>query len=375
MVMHLPSSAGYAIAPLERTFYSLLLDLAGGEPSSVHFSFCPPSPRFPETLPVGTAVFEYDSRDESQANMDFLCNYVSQHQIDFVLMFDRQPTSPLYRRLRSAGARCLVSYWGAQISSSNSGLRLLAKRAEIALSGSRLDGLIFESRAMARFATHGRGVPGKMIDVVPLGIDVSRFAAVPSSYVQEAFAFGPSRRIVVYAGHMEERKGVRTIIEAAIELLVKRKRSDVRFLLLGNKGSESAEYQAMYEGLGIDDLITFGGYRPDLSLIFPGCFVGVIASSGWDSFPRTSLEFAACGLPLVVSDLGGLPETIDDGVTGFLFPPKNHVALADRLSHLLDHPDVAAKMGKASRLRCEREYSLEAQARRLRNAVGRHLNR
>lgn len=375
MVMHMPSNVGYAIAPLERTFYSLLRDLAGGDPHGVHFSYTPPLLAPPDTLPAETAVIAFDPRDESHANIDFLCGYVAEHNIELVLMFDCQPTSPLYRRLRASGVRWILSYWGAQISSLNRGLRLLAKRAEVRLSRSKLDGLIFESYAMARFATHGRGVPQKMVDVVPLGIDVSRFVAIPTDYVHQAFSFDQKRKIVVYAGHMEERKGVRTIIEAAIELLAHRRRSDVRFLLFGNKDNESAIYESMYRGLGIEEFITFGGYRQDLSLIFPGCTVGVIASSGWDSFPRTSLEFAACGLPLVVSNLGGLPECIDAGVTGFLFPPKDHLALANRLSDLLDDPGLTAEMGRASRQRCEREYSLEAQSRRLRTALDRHISR
>jgi glycosyltransferase involved in cell wall biosynthesis len=172
---------------------------------------------------------------------------------------------------------------------------------------------------------------------------------------------------------MEERKGVRTIIEAAMELLVARGRTDVRFLLFGNKHNESEVYEQMYRGSSAEEYITFGGYRADLPKIFPCCFVGVIASSGWDSFPRTSLEFAASGLPLIVSELGGLPECIEANETGFLFPPQDDVALANRIEQLLESPSRASEMGAASRARCEREYSLEKQALRLGEVFRRRL--
>ena len=56
----------------------------------------------------------------------------------------------------------------------------------------------------------------------------------------------------------------------------------------------------------------------DLSRIFPCCYAGVIASTGWDSFTVSSLEMASSGLPLVVSNLQGLSESIEADVTGFL---------------------------------------------------------
>jgi glycosyltransferase involved in cell wall biosynthesis len=71
---------------------------------------------------------------------------------------------------------------------------------------------------MAGLAIKGRGVPSHMIDIVHLGIDTSVFQPHASTYVYEVVGVASDKKIVVYAGHMEPRKGVRTLVEAAIEL-------------------------------------------------------------------------------------------------------------------------------------------------------------
>jgi len=60
----------------------------------------------------------------------------------------------------------------------------------------------------------------------------------------------------------------------------------------------------------------FGGYRSDLDLLQRGCYAGVIASTGWDSFARSGLEMQASGLPVLVSDLRGLREVMEHDVSG-----------------------------------------------------------
>lgn len=364
VLMHTESNAGFAIAPLESTFYGIGVELGGGMPGSVHFAFPSMARGYPSNLPPGVPVLETGSVMGTESTIRIV-DYVRTHGIEFVLAFDLQPSLPLFRELRRAGARCIVSYWGAEISSRNPFWKRLLKRALLAISRSKLDGLVFESQAMADLARYGRGVPQTMIDVVPLGIDISKFSAKRTEYVYEQFGIPPHHRIVVYAGHMESRKGVRFLIEAAVRLLVEEGRTDVTFLLFGDRPGERDAFLPLYAGRHIDSRIIFAGYRSDLHLCFSGCSIGVIPSSGWDSFPRTSIELAASGLPLVVSDLGGLPETIVDGCTGLLAPPGDPNALARQLARLLDDQPLARRMGQAGRQRCEEHFTLDVQYSRL----------
>jgi len=365
-LFHTNSNEGYAIAPLETLFYEVALEITGGDPSRVHFGYRSLDTGHPRTLPHGFKnLIAYDYSNQDARNIRQLADYVKQNQIRLVVIFDIQPVHPLFKPLRKAGVSAIITYWGAPISSRMPLWKCTLKRLQVAMSHSKVDGLIFESKAMADLAVYGRGVPPAMIDIISLGVDTSVFKPMRSNYAYEALGLPQDRKIVVYAGHMERRKGIQTLVEAAMELLDSRKRQDVCFLLLGNKGDESKPYEQMYVGLGIDGLIQFGGYRSDLAKIYPSCFCGVIPSTGWDSFPRTPLEMAASGLPVIASRLDGIPEAVLDRETGLLYEPGNVKALADCIETLLERPELAAEYGKRGRKRCERELSIENQRRHL----------
>jgi phosphatidylinositol alpha-1,6-mannosyltransferase len=82
-----------------------------------------------------------------------------------------------------------------------------------------------------------------------------------------------------------------------------------------------------------------------------------------------ALEAAACGLPVIVGDSGGAPETIRDGATGFVIPPRDHQQLAERLSWLLDNPQLAQRMGARGRRHVCEHFSAESARVRLREVL------
>src|SRR6185369_11701245 len=118
-------------------------------------------------------------------------------------------------------------------------------------------------------------------------------------------------KIVLFAGHAHERKGIGTLLDAAA-LLHQRQREDVFILICGDRGDEAARWMRRIEGTGADRLVRFAGYRSDIATIMSHSDIGVIPSSGWDSFTVSSLELAASGLPVIVSRLGGLPEAVEE---------------------------------------------------------------
>jgi glycosyltransferase involved in cell wall biosynthesis len=365
-LFHTNSNVGYSIEPAEALFYEVGLRIAGGDPSRVHFAFRSLEGGPPRSLPASFKnLVAYDHFNTDAQNISRLAEYVKLNRIRLVVIYDIQVVHPLFTPLRKAGARTIVSFWGAPISSRMPFWKLALKRLEVLLSRSKVDGLIFESKAMADLAVYGRGVPLSMVDMVHNGVSTSLFKPAQSTYVHDVLGFPRDRKVFVYAGHMEERKGIQTLAEAAMELLSHRKRRDVCFLLCGNKGDESKQYERLYAGLGFDALIRFGGYRSDMPQIYPSCFCGVIATSGWDSFPRSPIEMAASGLPVIASRLQGLQESVLDHETGLLFSPGNPQALADCMESLLDRPELAAEYGRRGRERCERELSREKQRERL----------
>ena len=367
VVFHTPSNAGYAMAPLEKMFFQVACELTG-DPDKVHFAFCNLSSGMPTSLPENFSnVIALDKSGSFGPEFQRASDYIRQHDITIALCFDLQPRADLCVMLRNAGVIKLFSYLGSSISSVNKGIKLMLKRCEVALTRSKPDLFIFESEAMRFYAVHGRGIRLKNTCVIPTGVDTDRFFPNESSrtYLDTTFSIPAGKQIVFYSGHMEERKGVHVIIAAAIELIDKRRMDHIFFLICGNRAGEEQPFLDMLKGTRAESNVLFGGYRTDLHKIMPGCDLGVIASTGWDSFPMSSLEMAACGLPLVVSALEGLVETIEDRSTGFLFEPGNSIEMADKIAKLDADKHLSRRFSMAARNRIVSKYTLEHQRKSL----------
>ena len=377
VLFHTPSNEGYAMATLERVFFAVACELVGGQ-GNVHFAFKDLSRGMPVSLPENFGnVLALDASKAGQPCWHEAAKYIKRSNIETALSFDLSPSSPLCGMLRKAGVKHLVSYWGASMSSENVGLKLLLKRAEIALRSNKPDLFIFESEAMRFLAVQGRGISRAHTAVIPTGVNTELFRPNEHGrrYVTEQFGIAEDRFVVIFSGHMEERKGVRVIMEAARKVVDESGRDDICFLICGNRPGEEKRFVEMLVGSRAMSNVIFAGYRRDLRDILPGCDMGVIASTGWDSFTISSLEMAACGLPLVASALQGLVETLEDGRTGYLFEPGNSTALAERILQLSSDPALRGRLAAAGRQRIVDGYSRERQQARLIECISSVISR
>lgn len=359
VMIHYPSDVGYAIGRLISAFHEMALRMAG-DPAAVHFAFARINGKSPN-LPEGFSnLIEFCHRTHD--DYDRLAAYVAYHKIESIFALDLRVDAPCLRAARRAGVKRVVSYWGASMSSIRWWLWPL-KRIQVALTRSKPDLFVFESHAMQECAVRGRGILGTSTAVVRTGVDTQRFRPLPElrHLVYEAFAIPKHRRIIVFMGHLHERKGVQVLLQAATRLL---NRDDIHFLFLGNRPGEENEF------VWNRGNITFGGYHSDVPAILAGCWAGCIPSTGWDSFPMSSLEMQACGLPVIVSDLQGCPETVNSD-TGIVVPAGNHVALADAVLTLVDDPARRERMGVAARTRIIQSLTTAHQVDGLVSAVSR----
>ena len=373
ILLHCESNTGYAIGPLERTFYEMALTLCGGDASRIHFSYPSmrkgPSPTLPPDF-KNYAVIDPNRVDTEHGKG--AAHYIREHDIDTVFGFDQPVFQPIYRYFRRAGVKHFISYWGAPMSSMNHWAVRLIKRAGVMLRPQGPDHYIFESRGMAELAVKGRGIPSRRVSVVPLGVDCHRFRPDPadSQYVYEATRIPTRRRIFFYCGHMEPRKGVAVIMSAANRLSESRHLDDWHIVLCGNKADESRPYERMLTEEA-HARVTFAGYRSDLEKLCRGCYAAMIMSTGWDSFPRTGMEVQASGLPLLVSDLRGINESVQDGVTGLVLRAGDADALASAMNRLLDDRAWRDQLARQARLRIEKEFTIQQQLSALTNVVQR----
>jgi glycosyltransferase involved in cell wall biosynthesis len=171
-------------------------------------------------------------------------------------------------------------------------------------------------------------------------VDTSRFT--PAGIASKG-------RYVLFVGRLVAQKGVDVALRAFDTLL--HLRPDIRFLIVGD-GDSSLLLLRLARRLGISRSVTFAGWRKGQELIdaYRDAEL-VLVPSLYEPFGIVALEAMACGKPVVASSTGGLAEIIEHGVTGFLSPPGDHLALAQHMASLLLNPALASAMGKAARQR------------------------
>jgi glycosyltransferase involved in cell wall biosynthesis len=178
--------------------------------------------------------------------------------------------------------------------------------------------------------------------VVRLGIDVERFAS--GTPVLDGAIVGNVARLA-------EQKGQRALLEAAP--LVLERHPDVRFVIAG-EGELREELEALAAPLG-DRAVLLGARDdvPDLLasfavFAFPSLFEGLCLAV---------IEAQAAGVPVVATPVGGIRETVVEGETGWLVPPRDPSALAERISWVLEHRDEASRVAREARRRARASYS------------------
>mgnify|MGYP003292787098 CR=1 FL=1 len=159
----------------------------------------------------------------------------------------------------------------------------------------------------------------------------------------------------LYFGRISEEKGVETAIKAYEQL------PDHKLRIMGDDTTDEAVRLKKYVVENELSNIEFLGFRrgEELEEVIKGARFTLIPSIWYDNLPNTALESFQYSKPVIASDIGSLPELVEDGVNGFLFGPGNPEALREKVLQL-DDTALVEKMGAASRERLERHFSPEA---------------
>jgi glycosyltransferase involved in cell wall biosynthesis len=155
---------------------------------------------------------------------------------------------------------------------------------------------------------------------------------------------------VVYAGRLSEEKGVETLVRAAARLTC-----DVH---VAGEGPERGSLERLAASVGARNVVFHGHVsREEVHRLVRSAAVAVMPSRGYENAPMGILEAFACGVPVVGTAHGGIPELIDAGVDGELVPPGDDRELAAALDRLVADPAAAWEMGRAGRRRVEDRFS------------------
>ena len=167
--------------------------------------------------------------------------------------------------------------------------------------------------------------------------------------------------LVGVVARLQPEKGVAGFLKAAARVRSFAPRA--RFVVVGD-GPLREELEVLADRLGVARNVRFLGYRSDARSIMAGLDVLVVPSSTEGS-PLVVLEGMAAGLPIVASDVGGIPDQVRDGREGFLVPPNDPARLGDAILALLRDPHRARALGEAARRRAASEFSHAAMVRRI----------
>lgn len=201
-------------------------------------------------------------------------------------------------------------------------------------------------------------VPERRLRLLGNGVDLARFdsSRIPAERVaalRAEMGAEPGQILCGTVGRLVWEKGYRELFTAAEAL--RRTAPQLHFAVIGPAQQRDAiapEEIARVAALGN---VTFLGSRDDVEELYAAMDVFVLASHR-EGFPRSAMEAAAMGLPLVVTDIRGCRQVVDHGVNGLRFPRSDARALAEALETLAADPTLRAQMGRASTSKARREF-------------------
>jgi glycosyltransferase involved in cell wall biosynthesis len=221
----------------------------------------------------------------------------------------------------------------------------------VALGGARarlilqnLDDFAFFEKTGITRTSQIRLIPGS-------GVDCARF--LPPTGSQDRDPHAPMR--IVLAARMLRDKGIREFVDAA--QILKAEGRALHFVLAGtpDPGNPAAIPEETLRAWQESGLVEWLGHVEDMPLLLVGADV-VVLPSYREGLPKSLIEAAVCGRPLITTDVPGCREVVTDGVDGLLIPMREAGALARAVARLKDDPDLARRLGEAARAKALATY-------------------
>ncbi len=190
----------------------------------------------------------------------------------------------------------------------------------------------------------------RKVRVVHNGVDIDKFKPPQDKHrVKLELGWNPDDIAILSVGRLYARKGLFTLIES-MPTVVKRFKN-AKFIVSGKGQSDEMKKLITHATrLGVRDNVIFTGYTPDKKLPRLYQAADVFAfSTYYEHHPFAVLEALSSQLPVVTTNVGGIPETITNGKDGFMCQPFNAREFSDRILYLLDHPEAAKEMALQAR--------------------------
>ena len=253
----------------------------------------------------------------------------------------------------------------------------------------RKAGGIGEARRLKRFLNRGvdlfvsiskatetdqRNTPGtkKIINIYE-GLDLQRFASLPSrNSMRVSLGIPRGKKVVAAITRVEVGKGLPEFIQMAATLV--QCNADPVFLIVGDEGSHGGtltrDLGDLVHSLDLDDHVIFTGWRDDIPAVMQCVDIFVHCPTTFtEGLARTCLEAMALAIPAVVSENGGMPDAVENGVTGFVVPCGDIQAMAESTLALLANEERCREFGRRARSRLEQLFDAAHNSRQLQEQI------
>lgn len=195
--------------------------------------------------------------------------------------------------------------------------------------------------------------------VIPNGIDLNIFKPADRDKARNSLGIDADAKVILFAANGIKRNPFKDYasIHQALKRLAKANISNVIVIALGEQGENET-----IENIHISYIPPIAD-RQKVASYYQAADVYIHASHA-DTFPTSILEAMACGVPVVATAVGGIPEQVDDGVTGILVDPKDSAAMARGIERILKIPELSAQLSQAAATKAKAHYSIELQTKR-----------
>jgi glycosyltransferase involved in cell wall biosynthesis len=209
------------------------------------------------------------------------------------------------------------------------------------------------------------------IEVIYNGIDIKPFAQTSSPDLRLQWGVKPDEPLLGFVGQLDKRKGIHVLLAAFHR--IKRAVSKTKLVLAG-RGPLREMIESEVKKHGWDNAVLLPGFCDDAVAVMQAIDV-LLLPSLWEGFGIVLIEAMAAGKPAISSNTSSMPEIIVDGQTGYLVPPGDDGALANRAIQLLQNPAWREQFGRAARQRVAEFFTMDRMIDRLENLFQRELTK
>lgn len=352
----------FCVGGTERQFLNLVEGLRGTE-FEVHVAcFETKGPLFRElrrdgvpTLPLADYPISSLRSPAAAARLLSLARYLRRHRIDVVHATGLYPnvfgvTAAWLARTPAiiASVRDMGQMWRGDLRR--------VQRLAIGLA----DAVVTNAHAVAE-RLRSEGYPAEKIEVIHNGIVAQPASPGAAGGLRRDLGLPADAPLVGVVARLDPLKGLEDFLDAA--LLLRHRHPEARFLLVGGPlpGVSEGYRDVLHDkvaALGLGDRVILTGARADVPDILPELTLSVLPSLT-EGLSNSLLEAMAAGLPVVATAVGGNPEIVEDGATGFLVPPGDPAALAGAIDRVLGSPALAAELGREGKARVTSYFTNE----------------